>query len=86
MLKINLLNSFSGGSFGRWLDVNIPLSTVWPISLMKYVFSGMTMKMGKVIIGIGVKRKVITHFTTPKKLLADFQLDIERWNHENSDS
>jgi hypothetical protein len=25
-------------------------------------------------------------FTTPKKLLADFQLDIERWNHENSDS
>ena len=25
-------------------------------------------------------------FTTPEKLLADFQQDIERWNHENSDS
>jgi len=25
-------------------------------------------------------------FTTPEKLLADFQRDILRWNHENSDS
>jgi hypothetical protein len=25
-------------------------------------------------------------FSTPEKLLADFQRDIERWNHENSDS
>ncbi|MFZ5570507.1 MAG: toxin-antitoxin system TumE family protein [Thermodesulfobacteriota bacterium] len=25
-------------------------------------------------------------FTTPQKLLADFQHDIERWNHENCDS
>ena len=25
-------------------------------------------------------------FTTPKKLLADFQSDIERWNHENGHS
>lgn len=24
-------------------------------------------------------------FTTPKKLVADFQRDIERWNHENGD-
>ena len=24
-------------------------------------------------------------FTTPVKLIADFQKDIERWNHENSD-
>ena len=24
--------------------------------------------------------------STPEKLLADFQRDIERWNHENSDS
>lgn len=23
-------------------------------------------------------------FTTPEQLLADFQQDIERWNHENS--
>lgn len=26
------------------------------------------------------------NFTTPGKLLADFQQDIERWNHENSNS
>ncbi|AEJ02736.1 hypothetical protein Nit79A3_2988 [Nitrosomonas sp. Is79A3] len=25
-------------------------------------------------------------FSTPEKLLADFQYDIERWNYENSDS
>lgn len=25
-------------------------------------------------------------FSTPEKLLADFQSDIERWNRENSDS
>lgn len=25
-------------------------------------------------------------FSTPEKLLADFQQDIERWNHENSHS
>jgi len=25
-------------------------------------------------------------FSTPEKLLADFQLDIERWDRENSDS
>jgi hypothetical protein len=25
-------------------------------------------------------------FSTPENLLADFQRDIERWNHENSDS
>jgi hypothetical protein len=25
-------------------------------------------------------------FSTPEKLLADFQRDIARWNHENSDS
>jgi hypothetical protein len=25
-------------------------------------------------------------FTTPEKLLADFQRDISRWNHENRDS
>lgn len=25
-------------------------------------------------------------FSTPERLLADFQGDIERWNHENSDS
>lgn len=25
-------------------------------------------------------------FSTPEKLLGDFQRDIERWNHENSDS
>ena len=25
-------------------------------------------------------------FSTPEKLLVDFQRDIERWNHENSDS
>ena len=23
------------------------------------------------------------HFTTPDRLIADFQLDIARWNHEN---
>ena len=25
-------------------------------------------------------------FVSPEKLLTDFQRDIERWNHENSDS
>lgn len=25
-------------------------------------------------------------FTTPEQLIADFQRDIERWNHENSDA
>lgn len=25
-------------------------------------------------------------FTTPEQLLADFQRDIERWNHENRDA
>ncbi len=25
-------------------------------------------------------------FSTPEKLLADFQRDIERWNHENGNS
>ena len=25
-------------------------------------------------------------FTTPDKLIADFQMDIARWNHENSNS
>lgn len=25
-------------------------------------------------------------FSTPEKLLADFQRDIERWSHENGDS
>lgn len=25
-------------------------------------------------------------FSTPEKLLGDFQRDIERWNHENSDA
>ena len=25
-------------------------------------------------------------FTTPEQLVADFQKDIERWNHENSNS
>ncbi len=25
-------------------------------------------------------------FATPEQLIADFQRDIERWNHENSDS
>src|SRR3990167_5220071 len=25
-------------------------------------------------------------FTTPDKLIADFQSDIERWNHENRDT
>lgn len=25
-------------------------------------------------------------FTTPEQLIADFQCDIERWNHENRDS
>jgi hypothetical protein len=25
-------------------------------------------------------------FTTPEKLIADFQYDIERWNHENRDA
>ena len=25
-------------------------------------------------------------FTAPERLIADFQQDIERWNHENSDS
>jgi len=25
-------------------------------------------------------------FTTPEKLIADFQRDISRWNHENRDS
>lgn len=27
----------------------------------------------------------IYHFTTPERLLADFRLAIERWNHENPD-
>jgi hypothetical protein len=26
------------------------------------------------------------HFSTPERLLADFQTDITRWNDENSDS
>lgn len=25
-------------------------------------------------------------FTTPERLIADFQRDIERWDHENGDS
>jgi Family of unknown function (DUF6516) len=25
-------------------------------------------------------------FSTPRKLIADFEADITRWNHENSDS
>jgi hypothetical protein len=25
-------------------------------------------------------------FTTPEKLIADFQRDIARWNHENRDA
>jgi len=25
-------------------------------------------------------------FTTPEQLIADFQNDVERWNHENSNS
>ena len=33
----------------------------------------------------GVKESAYK-FSTPEKLLADFQRDIERWNHENSDS
>ena len=33
----------------------------------------------------GVKESLY-RFSTPEKLLADFQRDIERWNHENSDS
>ena len=26
------------------------------------------------------------HFTTPDRLIADFQLDIARWNNENRDA
>ena len=33
----------------------------------------------------GEKESAYT-FSTPEKLLADFQHDIERWNYENSDS
>lgn len=31
-------------------------------------------------------RETRYRFSTPEKLLGDFQRDIERWNHENSDS
>jgi hypothetical protein len=31
-------------------------------------------------------RELHYRFSTPEKLLADFQRDIERWNHENGDS
>ncbi|RTL54770.1 MAG: hypothetical protein EKK46_07620 [Rhodocyclaceae bacterium] len=34
---------------------------------------------------IGGKEKAYV-FTTPEQLLADFQNDIARWNHENSDA
>lgn len=33
----------------------------------------------------GKKESVYT-FTTPDRLIADFQKDIARWNHENSNS
>ncbi len=32
------------------------------------------------------KKEGLYAFTTPEKLIADFQHDIERWNHENSDA
>jgi hypothetical protein len=31
-------------------------------------------------------KEVTYPFKTPERLLADFQRDIERWNHENSDA
>jgi len=33
----------------------------------------------------GTKESVYL-FSTPERLIADFQRDIERWNHENRDS
>jgi hypothetical protein len=30
--------------------------------------------------------ETVYKFVSPEKLLTDFQRDIERWNHENSDS
>jgi hypothetical protein len=32
------------------------------------------------------KKKSVYAFTTPNQLIADFQKDIARWNHENSNS
>ena len=32
------------------------------------------------------RRESAYAFTTPKQLIADFQNDIARWNHENSNS
>jgi hypothetical protein len=32
------------------------------------------------------KKETRYKFTTPDKLIADFQKDIARWNHENSDT
>ena len=32
------------------------------------------------------KRERVYAFTTPDQLIADFQKDIARWNHENSNS
>jgi hypothetical protein len=32
------------------------------------------------------KKESAYAFTTPDKLIADFQKDIARWNHENSNS
>jgi hypothetical protein len=32
------------------------------------------------------RKEAAYRFKTPEKLLADFQRDIERWNHENSNS
>jgi Family of unknown function (DUF6516) len=31
-------------------------------------------------------RESVYRFTTPDQLIADFQLDIARWNHENRDA
>ena len=32
------------------------------------------------------KKERVYAFTTPEKLIADFQKDIARWNHENSNA
>jgi predicted transcriptional regulator len=43
---------------------------------MKYAFSGMTTRMGKVIIGIGVKRKVIIIFPPQRNCWKIFSMTL----------
>jgi len=74
-----------GGYQNHWMDLCTTSNTGLRMSYVANAFCAMN-ETGKGDHRHFVGEEGVYIFTTPEQLIADFQNDVERWNHENSNA